>query len=163
MAAVFAKHDVGAVIHFAGLKAVGESVAKPQLYYEVNVQGTLVLLEVMPEAGWLGLRLTQAQALTQTLTLTLTRSCPRRAAATCKPRMARTPDEPTPRATTAPTRHHTLRCTQAGLPRTRVLPCASGSVFSSSATVYGDPASVPVDESFPTGPTNPCVSPLVRG
>ena len=66
MAAVFAKHDVGAVIHFAGLKAVGESVAKPQLYYEVNVQGTLVLLEVMPEAGWLGLRLTQTQ--TQTLT-----------------------------------------------------------------------------------------------
>ena len=52
MAEVFAKHDVGAVIHFAGLKAVGESVAKPQLYYEVNVQGTLVLLEVMPEA-WL--------------------------------------------------------------------------------------------------------------
>ena len=51
MAAVFAAHDVGAVIHFAGLKAVGESVAKPQLYYEVNVQGTLVLLEVMSEAG----------------------------------------------------------------------------------------------------------------
>ena len=84
MAAVFAKHDVGAVIHFAGLKAVGESVAKPQLYYEVNVQGTLVLLEVMPEAGWLGLRLTQAQALTQTLTLTLTTRCTsRRRAAAC--------------------------------------------------------------------------------
>jgi len=83
MAAVFAKHDVGAVIHFAGLKAVGESVAKPQLYYEVNVQGTLVLLEVMSEAG------------------------------------------------------------------------CGDIVFSSSATVYGDPASVPVDESFPTGPTNP--------
>ena len=83
MAEVFAKHDVGAVIHFAGLKAVGESVAKPQLYYEVNVQGTLVLLEVMSEAG------------------------------------------------------------------------CNDIVFSSSATVYGDPASVPVDESFPTGPTNP--------
>ena len=41
-------------------------------------------------------------------------------------------------------------------------PSIYGSVFSSSATVYGDPASVPVDESFPTGPTNPCVSPLVR-
>jgi len=47
MAAVFAAHDVGAVIHFAGLKAVGESVAKPQLYYEVNVQGTLTLLECL--------------------------------------------------------------------------------------------------------------------
>ena len=129
MAAVFAKHDVGAVIHFAGLKAVGESVAKPQLYYEVNVQGTLVLLEVMPEAGWLGLGLTQTQTqtLTQTLTLPLplplTRSCPRRAAATCKPRMARTPDEPTSRATTAPTRHRTLQCTQAGgLPLTPASP-----------------------------------------
>ena len=83
MAAVFAAHDVGAVIHFAGLKAVGESVAKPQLYYEVNVQGTLTLLECMSDAG-----------------------------------------------------------------------CGK-IVFSSSATVYGDPASVPVDESFPTGPTNP--------
>ena len=83
MAKVFAEHDVGAVIHFAGLKAVGESVAKPQLYYEVNVQGTLTLLECMVDAG----------------------------------------------------------CTDI--------------VFSSSATVYGDPASVPVTESFPTGPTNP--------
>ena len=83
MAEVFAKHDVGAVIHFAGLKAVGESVAKPQLYYEVNVQGTLVLLEVMSEAG------------------------------------------------------------------------CNDIVFSSSATVYGDPASVPVKEDFPISATNP--------
>lgn len=36
-----------AVIHFAGLKAVGESVAKPQLYYENNVIGTLNLYDVM--------------------------------------------------------------------------------------------------------------------
>lgn len=83
LAKVFAQHDVGAVIHFAGLKAVGESVAKPLLYYQVNVEGTLNLVEVMQEAG-------------------------------C----------------------HSI-------------------VFSSSATVYGDPASVPVTEDFPTGPTNP--------
>ena len=83
LAAVFAKHKIDAVIHFAGLKAVGESVAKPLLYYQVNVEGTLNLVEVMDEAG-------------------------------C----------------------HNI-------------------VFSSSATVYGDPASVPVTEDFPTGPTNP--------
>ena len=40
MAAVFAKHDVGAVIHFAGYKAVGESVAKPLSYYENNLGST---------------------------------------------------------------------------------------------------------------------------
>jgi len=83
MAEIFAAHDVGSVIHFAGMKAVGESVAKPQLYYDVNVQGTLVLLQCMADAS----------------------------------------------------------CTDI--------------VFSSSATVYGDPASVPVTESFPTGATNP--------
>jgi len=83
LSAVFAQHKVDAVIHFAGLKAVGESVAKPLLYYQVNVEGTLNLVEVMKEAG-------------------------------C----------------------HNI-------------------VFSSSATVYGDPASVPVMEDFPTGPTNP--------
>jgi UDP-glucose 4-epimerase len=38
------------VIHFAGLKAVGESVAKPLLYYNNNVSGTIALLEVMREA-----------------------------------------------------------------------------------------------------------------
>jgi len=80
---VFAQHDVEAVIHFAGLKAVCESVSHPLLYYQVNVQGTLSLVEAMNEAG-------------------------------C----------------------HNI-------------------VFSSSATVYGDPASVPVTEDFPTGPTNP--------
>jgi len=80
---LFAKHKIDAVIHFAGLKAVGESVAKPLLYYQVNVEGTLNLVEVMNEAG-------------------------------CR-----------------------------------------NIVFSSSATVYGDPATVPVTEEFPTGPTNP--------
>ena len=39
--------DITAVIHFAGLKAVGESVAKPLEYYDNNIYGTLVLLEVM--------------------------------------------------------------------------------------------------------------------
>ncbi|MBD8044109.1 UDP-glucose 4-epimerase GalE [Arthrobacter sp. Sa2BUA2] len=45
--AVFAQHSPEAVIHFAGLKAVGESVAKPLYYYRNNVAGTLNLLEVM--------------------------------------------------------------------------------------------------------------------
>jgi len=83
MRAVFAAHDIDAVIHFAGLKAVGESVAKPLEYYDNNVSGTVALCEVMAEAG--------VKAL----------------------------------------------------------------AFSSSATVYGDPASVPIREDFPTGPTNP--------
>ena len=83
MRAVFAAHAIDAVIHFAGLKAVGESVAKPLEYYDNNVSGTVALCEVMAEAG------------VKTL------------------------------------------------------------AFSSSATVYGDPASVPIREDFPTGPTNP--------
>ncbi|MEN3112784.1 UDP-glucose 4-epimerase GalE [Uliginosibacterium paludis] len=80
---VFAQHRIEAVIHFAALKAVGESVAKPLMYYDNNIAGTVALAEVMGEAG------------VKTL------------------------------------------------------------VFSSSATVYGDPASVPIREDFPTGPTNP--------
>lgn len=83
LAKVFAAHKVDAVIHFAGLKAVGESVAKPLEYYDCNVHGAVALLRAMRAAG----------------------------------------------------------CKQI--------------VFSSSATVYGDPASVPVDESFPTSATNP--------
>jgi len=80
---IFASHKIDAVIHFAGLKAVGESVAQPLRYYDNNVHGTLVLCEAMAEAG------------VKTL------------------------------------------------------------VFSSSATVYGDPASVPIREDFPTSATNP--------
>lgn len=80
---VFAQHRIDAVIHFAALKAVGESVAKPLMYYDNNIAGTVVLADVMGEAGVKNL------------------------------------------------------------------------VFSSSATVYGDPASVPIREDFPTGPTNP--------
>lgn len=81
--AVFREHAIGAVIHFAGLKAVGESVGKPLAYYDNNVAGSLVLFETMAEAG------------------------------------------------------------------VRTL------VFSSSATVYGDPASVPITEDFPLSATNP--------
>jgi UDP-glucose 4-epimerase len=81
---VFSKHDIDSVIHFAGLKAVGESVAKPVLYYQNNVQGTLTLLDAMADAEVFNL------------------------------------------------------------------------VFSSSATVYGDPASLPIREDFPVGgTTNP--------
>ena len=75
--------EVGAVIHFAGLKAVGESVRVPLRYYQNNLIGTLNLCQVMAEAG------------------------------------------------------------------VRTL------VFSSSATVYGDPASVPIREDFPLSCTNP--------
>lgn len=80
---VFAEHRPDAVIHFAGLKAVGESVAKPLAYYDNNVHGSLVLSRVMAKHG------------------------------------------------------------------VRTL------VFSSSATVYGDPATVPIREDFPTDATNP--------
>ncbi|MCE9685081.1 UDP-glucose 4-epimerase GalE [Shewanella sp. AS16] len=80
---VFRDNQIEAVIHFAGLKAVGESVAKPLKYYENNVTGTLELCQVMAEFGVKKL------------------------------------------------------------------------VFSSSATVYGDPASLPITEDFPTGATNP--------
>jgi UDP-glucose 4-epimerase len=84
LADVFAKHAIEQVIHFAGLKAVGESVEKPIAYYQNNVQGTLTLLDAMREAGVFKL------------------------------------------------------------------------VFSSSATVYGDPASLPIREDFPVGgTTNP--------
>ncbi|QFU74638.1 UDP-glucose 4-epimerase GalE [Halioglobus maricola] len=81
--ALFAQHRIDAVMHFAGLKAVGESVEKPLEYYDNNVNGTLVLLAAMERAGV-----------------------------------------------------------------TRI-------IFSSSATVYGDPASVPIREDFPTQATNP--------
>ena len=80
---VFNKHRIDAVIHFAGLKAVGESVAEPQRYYDNNVNGSLVLFQVMDKYGVKKL------------------------------------------------------------------------VFSSSATVYGDPASVPILENFPLVATNP--------
>ncbi len=46
---IFAKHSITSVIHFAGLKAVGESVEKPLEYYDNNVGGTLSLLKVMKE------------------------------------------------------------------------------------------------------------------
>jgi UDP-glucose 4-epimerase len=49
--AVFAKYKINAVVHFAGLKAVGESVEKPLLYYENNVGGTLELLLAMDAQG----------------------------------------------------------------------------------------------------------------
>ena len=48
---IFAEHDIDAVIHFAGLKAVGESVAEPMKYYDNNVSGSLVLAEEMARAG----------------------------------------------------------------------------------------------------------------
>ena len=80
---VFKKHTFGACIHFAGLKAVGESVSKPLEYYKNNLFSTISLLECMREFN-------------------------------CK----------------------TI-------------------IFSSSATVYGDPATLPIKEDFPLSTTNP--------
>ncbi len=51
MRKIFKKNNIEAVIHFAGLKAVGESVRKPLEYYDNNLISTLVLLEVMREFG----------------------------------------------------------------------------------------------------------------
>ncbi|WP_394135315.1 UDP-glucose 4-epimerase GalE [Aliivibrio fischeri] len=78
---IFAEHSISSVIHFAGLKAVGESVAKPLEYYDNNVNGSLVLARSMRKAN------------------------------------------------------------------------VKSIVFSSSATVYGDPAIVPITENSPTGAT----------
>lgn len=47
---IFAEHKIEFVIHFAGLKAVGESVQKPIEYYDNNVNGTLVLIASMQKA-----------------------------------------------------------------------------------------------------------------
>ena len=80
---VFDAYPVDAVIHFAGLKAVGESVAQPLRYYDNNITGTITLCQTMQENG-------------------------------CK-----------------------------------------SIIFSSSATVYGDPHSVPIKEDFPLSATNP--------
>ena len=80
---VFQKSKIDAVIHFAGLKAVGESVSAPLKYYHNNVAGTLVLCSVMNNNN------------------------------------------------------------------------VKNIVFSSSATVYGDPKEVPIREEFPVNPTNP--------
>ena len=46
---VFVNHNIDAVIHFAGLKAVGESVSKPLMYYQNNIYSTISLLEIMEE------------------------------------------------------------------------------------------------------------------
>jgi UDP-glucose 4-epimerase len=81
--AVFTQHDIKSVIHFAGLKAVGESVSIPLRYYHNNITGTLILCEVMKAHGV----------------------------------------------------HHI--------------------VFSSSATVYGNPQAMPILEDFPLSATNP--------
>ena len=48
---IFAEGDIDAIIHFAGLKAVGESVEKPLMYYENNIDSTLVLIEAMQASG----------------------------------------------------------------------------------------------------------------
>ena len=51
LSAVFEAHKIDCVIHFAGLKAVGESVAKPMMYYDNNLNSTLTLCRVMEKYG----------------------------------------------------------------------------------------------------------------
>lgn len=51
LSAVFAKHDISTVVHFAGFKAVGESVVKPLMYYRNNLDTTLTLIETMGRHG----------------------------------------------------------------------------------------------------------------
>ena len=51
LAKIFTEHNIRAVIHFAGLKAVGESVHKPLEYYENNVYGSIVLMKAMRTAN----------------------------------------------------------------------------------------------------------------
>ncbi len=51
LAQVLAEHAIDAVVHFAALKSVGQSVDRPLVYYDNNVHGTLVLLQAMREAG----------------------------------------------------------------------------------------------------------------
>ena len=48
---IFSQHEIDSVLHFAGLKAVGESVKKPVEYYDNNIAGTIALLECMQEFG----------------------------------------------------------------------------------------------------------------
>ena len=48
---IFRENEIGCVIHFAGLKAVGESVAMPWQYYDNNLNSTLVLTKVMKQVG----------------------------------------------------------------------------------------------------------------
>lgn len=48
---IFTENKIECVIHFAGLKAVGESVAKPLEYYSNNITGTLIMLDVMRKHG----------------------------------------------------------------------------------------------------------------
>ncbi|WP_018126364.1 UDP-glucose 4-epimerase GalE [Balneola vulgaris] len=49
--AIFQNHDIDSVIHFAGYKAVGESVQKPMMYYQNNIDSTLILCETMKKHG----------------------------------------------------------------------------------------------------------------
>lgn len=51
MEKVFTENEIECVIHFAGLKAVGESVQKPWLYYYNNISGSLILFDVMNKHG----------------------------------------------------------------------------------------------------------------
>ncbi|BBI65060.1 hypothetical protein HSBAA_63660 [Vreelandella sulfidaeris] len=64
---LFKEHDIHAVIHFASLKAVGESVAQPLAYYDTNVAGTVTLCKAMQQAGvfvWCSVRRQLSMGLT---------------------------------------------------------------------------------------------------
>ena len=85
MEAIFAATKYDAVIHFAGLKAVGESVAKPLMYYENNIAGTVNLLNVMTKYGCKNI------VFSSSATVCAAPARPSPAVATCCPHLASAP------------------------------------------------------------------------
>ncbi|MCQ4320966.1 UDP-glucose 4-epimerase GalE [Stutzerimonas stutzeri] len=75
--ALFASYPITAVLHFAGLKAVGESVREPLRYYETNVSGSIALCQAMTEAGVFKLVFSSsATVYGDSPTMPITESCP---------------------------------------------------------------------------------------
>jgi UDP-glucose 4-epimerase len=74
---IFAENNIDAVIHFAGLKAVGESVDEPLKYYDNNVSGSLILCQAMAAAGIFRMVFSSsATVYGQPITVPITESCP---------------------------------------------------------------------------------------
>ena len=75
---IFAENDIGCVIHFAGLKAVGESVSIPWKYYDNNLNSTLVLTKVMKEVGMMNIIFSSsATVYGAPETMPITEDCPK--------------------------------------------------------------------------------------
>jgi len=151
-------------MHFAGLKAVGESVQKPLEYYRVNLTGTIRLLEVS-RAGRQRVVLGAARALgvillwggcagRQLVPAVLPKPCPR--GVTLPAWWELPPAEG--RAARLSWRTQSLLAQRRLVPAPQTMKAhgVRNIVFSSSATVYGDPRYLPLDENHPVGGcTNP--------